>query len=511
MEYQFLLVENWSWNEPQMIVVEPVLTAEKLNSLLNEAHEQSGLDYKRQLNLAETRDVVELAKDAAAMMSEELGGYIVFGADDAGKPVADLTDTLAKLFDEATVRPKLAKYIDAPFEVRTARHTIQGCNLVLLYVAPHRDGWCVFRAIGNYLDGKVQKTVFTPGDVFVRHGTSSERWNATDQQRLIGRIVERRKEAWRMEQRKEFASLLTTGIAAAELERGPASLMSWRLDAEAFDQLATELMRRNDAIPLRQMLLRSIADVPGALSSPGDFATLLDRIASLGALALTYEQHEWFSRAVEALVQAYSRVENVSGSEAARAWMMTMTRAYGLGGLSVRLKNWKAVRQLAVQQAEGPEFSYYRSWSRHAITMASRAQIINEGQNGLIDGARNVVREVAALRIDVDSESEKVLDSLCQFDALVALSVIDEASRISSSDFYTNFARYYEHRTQPIFSRIIRDEEMRAAIFSGTDKQLAEAISAVDKLATSEGFRYGYDGINDQAVNEFIAANRASK
>jgi hypothetical protein len=45
------------------VVVEPILTEEKLRSLLTEKHEQSCLDYKRSLNLALRRGIVELAKD----------------------------------------------------------------------------------------------------------------------------------------------------------------------------------------------------------------------------------------------------------------------------------------------------------------------------------------------------------------------------------------------------------------------------------------------------------------
>jgi hypothetical protein len=66
------------------VVVEPILTEEKLRSLLAEAHEQPCLDYKRSLDLTVRRDVVELAKDVAAMQSEAAGGYIVVGADDHG-------------------------------------------------------------------------------------------------------------------------------------------------------------------------------------------------------------------------------------------------------------------------------------------------------------------------------------------------------------------------------------------------------------------------------------------
>ncbi len=126
------------------VVVEPILTEEKLRSLLVEKHEQSCLDYKRSLNLAGNaagrRDTVELAKDVAAMQSESAGDYLVVGADDHGTPVPYLTPELARHFDEATLRHKLARYLAEPFIVRCALHDIDGNAVALIYVSPSDHG-----------------------------------------------------------------------------------------------------------------------------------------------------------------------------------------------------------------------------------------------------------------------------------------------------------------------------------------------------------------------------------
>jgi hypothetical protein len=84
------------------------------------------------------------------------------------------------LFDPAKLHNKLAKYLPKPFEIRAATHHYQGQSYVLIYVMPHPDGFCVFEQDGKYQDGEKQVIAFRAGEVFARHGTSSERSNQRD-------------------------------------------------------------------------------------------------------------------------------------------------------------------------------------------------------------------------------------------------------------------------------------------------------------------------------------------
>src|SRR5215207_1990147 len=85
------------------------------------------------------------------MRSNPDGGYIVVGADDQGRVVSDLAPEMAKLLDEARLRPKLRKYFDPSFlEVRSCEHTVGGHLVVLIYVASSRHGFVVFNADGQY-------------------------------------------------------------------------------------------------------------------------------------------------------------------------------------------------------------------------------------------------------------------------------------------------------------------------------------------------------------------------
>ena len=121
--------------------------------------------------------MVEIVKDMGAMMVT--GGYLIIGADDQGQPSGEPEHL--DLFDPAKLHAKAAKYISGPFELRVGIHQHQGQPFVLIYVAPHPDGFCVFTTSGNYTEpGKGQRQAFRTGEVYGRHGTSSQPWNQHD-------------------------------------------------------------------------------------------------------------------------------------------------------------------------------------------------------------------------------------------------------------------------------------------------------------------------------------------
>lgn len=499
------------------VVVEPIVTKEKTLALLAEGYEQSALDYKRKLDLSERHDEVELAKDVGAMQAEEHGGYIVVGADDNGGLSGMLTDDQAKLFDEATVRAKLKKFIAEPFDIQCATYVIDEKNVAIVYIAPSPRGWCIFTNNGDYRDSNNSSrtiTTFRVGDVFVRKGTASTRWQAADLERLLNQVMNRRKESWRAEFRSDLAATVQAGTDAQQLAQLPASALSWKLDEAGFDELVTEMLRRADYIPVIRMISQARADA-GEL--PGNFdelCTLLDRLTSLGALALQYDQHEWLDRVVDALVGIYEYGFDGSGLDrqdidAPQLWLHVMERVYALGGLAVRLKQWKSVRLLADRRPHGHGFEWFGSWLRHALTMAWRGQKFAAPKDaGLLGRAQNVVRTLDALHLDVSAESEAVLSSLCQFDVYGALVVVGEQNDADDRNWYTNFARYYPQRSLPAFVTMVTDQQVRQTLFDGDDELMAHAIRDMYEVARKEAFRFdGWYPLPNADVDGFVERN----
>ncbi|GHF04184.1 hypothetical protein GCM10017786_42480 [Amycolatopsis deserti] len=427
----------------------------------------------------------------------------------------DLTPELARHLDEAVLRPKLAKYIDAS-GLRSARHEVDGTQLVLIYVPPAEQGWCTFRAPGEYEDSNGKKQyVFRVGDVFVRHGTSSERWTDDDVTRLFDQVVDRRKEAWRREIAHELAEQTRLTATVQGLQELPAAAMTWRIDGDSFEQLVTELLRSNDDISLRTLLTQTTRDAATLISngSRGELGQLLDRVAALAALSIHHQRHAWWQLAVDALQRIYElgvdEHGNARGAESARLWLDVITRVYALGALAVRLKDWAVVRSLAERRPQGAPFDYFGSWLRHALTMASRAYLFEtEDRAGLLARAHNVVRGVAALRPDRAADDPAILTSLAQFDVYGAFVVIGTRGGADSQNFYTNFARYYTQRSAPAFVTMVDDPEVRRVLFDGDDRLLAHAIAELDRMAQKEGFEYdGWSGIREPSVAGFVQRN----
>ncbi len=278
-------------------------------------------------------------------------------------------------------------------------------------------------------------------------------------------------------------------------------------------------MRSADDIPIRRFLLQA----PGELArlrgeNPDDVAVVLDRITCVAALSLEVRRAGWVGAARRALTQAYelgmdstgiSRPEDRGNVE---MWLAILARVYGLGALAVRLEDWQAVSTLAVARPSGYDFdTYWQSWLRHAQVQAYRAKVLDR-QTGVLATANNEIRRLECLRPDAAEGDERVLTSLCQFDALAAVAVSSARRRIDSSTYYTNFAPYYASRTLPALRRLIIDADVRRAVAPNlSDASLAIVLQVLLATAASEGqLLGGWHGVEDELISQFLSQHLPS-
>jgi hypothetical protein len=168
--------------------------------------ESRKVDFKREFSAADAGVWCEMLKDVAAMANSG-GGIIVFGLNDDGSPSGwDPAPLLG--IDLADLTNRFAKYVGEQlddFEIRAAKKGRR--SLALLLVGPRTGGPIVFEKPGTYDDGSGrQKTAFSKGTVYFRHGAKSEPGTAGDLRRFMNREVERQRRAWLGNVRKVAAA-----------------------------------------------------------------------------------------------------------------------------------------------------------------------------------------------------------------------------------------------------------------------------------------------------------------
>lgn len=501
-----------------MPVVEPVVDEDKLRQLLDEGAESAQLDYKSTLDLHKTRDKVELAKDAGAMMAQ--GGYIVVGADSGGEPTGALSEADLPLFDESRLRGMLKKWLPEPFELLAKVHQIDGNWLALIYVAPRPDGICIFAADGQHEDAGKSRTVFSQGDIFVRHGSSSERWNQHDIADFRRRVSEQERERW-LEELEPLIQRIQRGRVASDLVRSTSDALDYRIGVSTFDDVAERLIRGNDLLPIRKFFMTSRRDAETVLTADEDtgaFELILRGVSSVTAAGVLYTNRAVADEGSRSLAEIYSSVGNIAARQsehkAASAWFEIIAYAESVGGCAVRQQDWRTVRRLALPEVEYLQRDgYWRAWLRHGLTMAARSGVLDvpdaDGRfgPGLIARAHQKSSETQALRVDVDQTSDRLLNSICQFDFLACVVAALEFGSDRGRDFYPSFSRYSSHRTAPAARRLIRDNEMRRALLNDrSDADLAAALQLIDRLASREGIRFsGWHGFTED-VESWISS-----
>lgn len=497
------------------------LTRANVESLLSSGSERTDLDFKASCDLNDRKALVEIVKDIAAFAV--YGGYLVIGTDDHGVPTGDFTEAHSKLFDEARLRPKVAQYVDG-LTLHSQSFEFDGSWVAVVCVLPHADGWTVMRREGSYEDpNKRTKTVFGVGDVFARHGSSSERWNQEDARAIRAKI--RREEAARARQElsDQFAAAMAAGNTAQAAARGPAAALTLDLDPDSLAATVIEQLRVDDTIPLRLLLTGAASRIVEEASKPdGDVDGVLDRVLSLAGILVTVDRDDEAAAAIGALTSTYDQLVDEYGHDrrglhvspdAIR--LKLVTRAYALGGLLVRREKWWLARRLIAFTPRLPDSDWWTNWLVHGDVMSARAGLHDEPERqGMYRGtllyAQEHVAALTALRRDVPDDDPTILGSLCQFSFLTCLIALDTAGPRNRDPFLAHFGSIPSAHIDPIVLRVLDDPPVRQIVFPRDDEAFAAALKDIAYNAgrMQHGLR-GWWGWQAPRITDFIAAHPA--
>jgi hypothetical protein len=247
-------------------------------------------------------------------------------------------------YDEATLRPRLHRYLPEPISILANGHDVDGDSVVLIYVAPHPEGCAFFRADGQYEREGKPVVAFSEGEVFWRDGTSSVRMS----QAGFHAVMNRRVEASKRELQRELRS---------EYEQQPLDTLTIDLDTAVLPRIVLEAVRRGDLIGRRHLFVDAVASARAALERDDfevEFGLIVDKLICVAVAAQEYGARDLFREVVRCLHDLFERGYTSDFSpysldlprdlRGPRVWLVIAERVYGLGALSVRREDWQSVR-----------------------------------------------------------------------------------------------------------------------------------------------------------------------
>jgi hypothetical protein len=162
---------------------------------LNAKRESKYIEFKERFDPGSMGEWCEVIKDIAAIANSG-GGIIVFGLDNTGNLTRNSLDALSKL-DPADIANKISRYVGSTqVELEVRQLEKDGVTLYAFVIQPVSIP-IVFQKPGIYDTGAgKQKTAFSVGTVYFRHGAKSEPGTSDDLRGVIERQLEVIRHSW---------------------------------------------------------------------------------------------------------------------------------------------------------------------------------------------------------------------------------------------------------------------------------------------------------------------------
>ncbi len=528
---------------PRTVNVDGDMSSEKLDELLAWGSEENELDYKDHCDLSSNHDKVELIRDIVAMANTQ-GGYIVIGVseDRAGAPrfSPDGCDpSLLRGFDASTVRSVLENYVDEALDLQlttVCSVTHPGVVFGLIFVPPSNRTPLVLSKNAQYHDPVKNKSydIFREGDVVVRRNTSSIRANQSDWRRFVSDIRRRERNAWAEDVLSISSLTAKVELLLSQLQSGSVQPSPGEPDETAYlltdEQFAGRftkvLASGNDVIArqwldfgtrlFRDKLSMSVDKSPAELSQVRDNLLIptLNALTTAAWLLIRHGNLSLFVECVNAFEAIYGSTATVAMGKSndpevhfspSLVWELVIERIYLIGGLAVLYKSYGYIPTLARRHPLSDRDFTRAFWARRTLTILGREHRLAGGS--LCRQALTSGPAIPYIWQQFDSE-DKAIGGICQYDFLQNVLALCETR--DPSEAYPSFGRFFNHRTEPIVSDLVRGGESRSAMPGVSDVDLAWAIDTLDEYAAREFFRnaaWDRSDWSDERIREFLRAN----
>lgn len=520
------------------IVLDTDLSARKLRELIKRGAEEDILDYKLLYDLSSQRHKVELVCDLVSMANTH-GGYIVLGvgeSEEGGElftPVGLSNESLREL-DITKIHDLVATYVTPRLHILLQAHSLpelDGKTFVLLHVAQGDDLPVIFAKDGQYHEDGQSRAKFRCGEIFVRRGVASVRADQNDMRRIVSLIRQREKGKWTEEilaladfkKRADALLEIVSGNEGAYLQRhGPSfDEKMFYVDDVAFERHVVDLLEAGKTTSLTRYLREAwplfAEHVRENISSEDDqlqrvkdnrLLPILDSLAVISAVAVRYDQQGLFSEAIDTLYEVFHEAASLeyatpSNHEvhfgASWVWKEIVARIYALGALLVKCERFSWMPTLTLRRAN-LHYRVNEFWTLFAGVMLSQERRLDKPS--LCPLGISFIKENTLFSQLFRQNEDNIIAYTCQFDFLQAIHILHQ-----SEEPYPSFGTYYNYRTVPIISELVRDTPARKSLCGISDQDLARMIDVLDEKAATSFFRFAaWDrrGWGDPAISEFL-------
>lgn len=168
---------------------------DRIQRALTAKRESKYVDFKASLAFSQPSAWCEIVKDIIAMANSG-GGVILIGLNNKGNPTGfDPTPVLD--VDEAVMTDRIHKYTGVHFDAFTISEEKKSGNRLVAIFVEGVSIPIVFTKPGTYaVSDNKQKTAFSAGTVYFRHGAKSEPGNTNDLRKVIERQLESIRQSW---------------------------------------------------------------------------------------------------------------------------------------------------------------------------------------------------------------------------------------------------------------------------------------------------------------------------
>lgn len=484
---------------------EPRTDLEMLRSLLQQG-EGEHLDFKLSLDLGKSEGRVNFAKDVVALANTHPGGHLVIGVNDDGSIPPEKVQLDPSQYDSAKLRDCVSKYIEAPIDIRTQIHNVNGSDVLLIAVSPGTPYPIPMSQLGNcQVEGNPgkQRPLFRPGDVYLREGSQNVSLRYGHWERLL---------ATHNQQIRDDVSYTIDSViqVLAKLQinasgNGISIPLSLEMSYGSLGAAIASHLAGTDSVPVEQLIRQALH------SDDSQWDRNLTVISISAIQALAYDKLDLVSLAIDCLFEMHERASNDIKRQ-----LEALIFLYIIGAAAVRYTRWSTLLPMVLRGGDG---KHYRSWIRKTQVNASHAELFPPRSGLMIDKARALMNRIPELRPDIEGQlpldnlqlNDAALNSLCQFDFIQVLiqELVPDTGR---STGYPACAIYSDKRIKSFANKYALDPTVRRELTHQSGEEISRkvftsACELVHRASTTLGY---YWDNPSQTVENYIRSDSDS-